>query len=394
SGRTEHAGESASDDDDVVEMGRVGGRRCCPADQPERGWSQSATPYRLELPPRSKEQHRQARTTTTTPPLHTMDEVGVAIQGQMAATTAATAEAMNSDETQQSQLLQGEVKDIEESIAPRGTDKTPQIMFDCAHSEFNGAAARAGSTDESAAQAARNLERLMSSGNQMAEGHVCDICFLAIGIPVYKYSKVNVCCMKRWCNGCVWAAIQRGMCDKCPFCRTPVPSDDASELAMVQKRVDKYDADAMFHLGSQYYLAGLGLTKDAPRAIELWTEAAELGSLDAHYELGHMYYRGDVVEEDKPRGIRHLQQAAMKGHAVSRHNLGVAEFNNGDRELAVQHWMISAKMGVENSLNAIKYMFMKGHATKAQYAESLSGYQDAFEEMKSPQREEAKRLGV
>mmetsp|Transcript_1631 Transcript_1631/g.3478 ORF Transcript_1631/g.3478 Transcript_1631/m.3478 type:complete len:230 (+) Transcript_1631:72-761(+) len=31
-GEEEHAGESASDDDDVVEMGRVGGRRCCPAD--------------------------------------------------------------------------------------------------------------------------------------------------------------------------------------------------------------------------------------------------------------------------------------------------------------------------------------------------------------------------
>ena len=41
-----------------------------------------------------------------------------------------------------------------------------------------------------------------------------------------------------------------------------------------------------------------------------------------------------------------------------------------------------------------KVMFMKGHATKAQYAEALKGYQDAVEEMKSPQREEAKRLGI
>ena len=84
----------------------------------------------------------------------------------------------------------------------------------------------------------------------------------------------------------------------------------------------------------------------------------------------------------------------MKGEAESRHNLGVVEFNMENDMLAVQHWMISAKMGYEESLNDIKGMFMEGHATKAQYAEALLGYQGAVEEMKGPQREEAKRLGV
>ena len=57
--------------------------------------------------------------------------------------------------------------------------------------------------------------------------------------------------------------------------------------------------------------------------------------------------------------------------------------------------MISAKMGNEKSLNSIKTVFKGGRATKAQYAEALLGYRDAvLEEMKSPQREEAKRLGV
>jgi len=54
--------------------------------------------------------------------------------------------------------------------------------------------------------------------------------------------------------------------------------------------------------------------------------------------------------------------------------------------------MISTKMGDEYSLNAIKEMFMEGHATKAQYAEALKGYQNALEETKSPQREEANAL--
>ena len=54
--------------------------------------------------------------------------------------------------------------------------------------------------------------------------------------------------------------------------------------------------------------------------------------------------------------------------------------------------MISTKMGYEESLTKIKDMFMKGHATKAQYAEALRGYQDAVEETKSPQREEVKAI--
>ncbi|EJK65459.1 hypothetical protein THAOC_13671, partial [Thalassiosira oceanica] len=59
---------------------------------------------------------------------------------------------------------------------------------------------------------------------------------------------------------------------------TPFSTDDASELALIQKRVDKGDAEAISHLGEIYHNGRLGLAKDISRAIELWTEAAELGS--------------------------------------------------------------------------------------------------------------------
>ena len=178
----------------------------------------------------------------------------------------------------------------------------------------------------SADSAARNLEqRLMTSGHNRPEGDWCPICFLLIELTVDGHSMRNVCCMKRVCNGCVLAARQRGLNNVCEFCRTPHPADDASELAMIQKRVDKRDAIAIYYLGDNYFYGELGLMKDVPRAIELWTEAAELGSLDAHNNLGHVYYYGEGVEEDKLRCIRHWQQAAMKGHVDSRHNLGSVE---------------------------------------------------------------------
>ena len=132
---------------------------------------------------------------------------------------------------------------------------------------------------------------------------------------------------------------------------------------MVQKRVDKGDAAAIKDLGQMYYYGELGLTKDLPRAIELWTAAAELGSLDAHCELGMLYCNGNGVEVDKPRGLHHYQQAAIKGDVPSRHNLGAVEFNAGNYDLAVQHFLISSEMGHEESLNGIRIMTIAPRST-------------------------------
>ncbi|EJK48043.1 hypothetical protein THAOC_33195 [Thalassiosira oceanica] len=231
-------------------------------------------------------------------------------------------------------------------------------------------AAAAQAAAESADQAAPSLHhRLMASGHERPEEDACPICFDLIELPMGNYSKMKLCCMKRVCDGCILEARQRGINDSCPFCGTTRPRGEASVIAMIQKRVSKGDAEAIKFLGETYYHGSLGVAKDVPRAIELWTEAAELGSLDAHCLLGIGYYIGDDVEEDEPRGIQHWQQAAMKGHAESRHMLGSVEYENGNHQLAVQHFMISAKMGNDDSLDAIKDMFKEGLATQAQYAE-------------------------
>ncbi|EJK53367.1 hypothetical protein THAOC_27214, partial [Thalassiosira oceanica] len=138
----------------------------------------------------------------------------------------------------------------------------------------------------------------------------------------------------------------------------------------VSQRKQVGDPVATGFLASAYYNGYYGLLQiDIPRAIELWTEAARLGDLNTHFKLGVIYYKGEGLEQDV-----------------------VHEYKIGNHELGVQHWMISAKMGYELSLNKIKDMYMEGHATKAQYAESLRGYQTALDETRSPQREEAKTI--
>ncbi|EJK55936.1 hypothetical protein THAOC_24269, partial [Thalassiosira oceanica] len=176
------------------------------------------------------------------------------------------------------------------------------------------------------------------------------------------------------------------MGDTCPFCRTPTPDSDAAKLALVRKRVDAKDPKANNVLADICYRGNYGLKIDIPRSFDLWTEAARLGDKDGHCRIGFLYFNGKGVEKDVARGIRHWQQAAIHGHPESRFMLGFHENDVGNHDLAVQHWMISANMGCEKSLNGIKDIFMKGHATKAQYAEVLRGYQNALEETKSPQQ--------
>ena len=160
---------------------------------------------------------------------------------------------------------------------------------------------------------------------------------------------------------------------------------------MIQARVARKDPAALYHLGRKY-VHGNGVQKDVQRAVELYNEAAELGSLEALFDLGVLYDRGYGVQEDKVRAVQFLTKAAMQGHVESRNNLGCYEGGKGNDDRAVRHLLISAKMGNENSVETIKNVFMAGDATKEQYVEALRGYQDAVEEMKSQDRDEAKRL--
>ena len=145
----------------------------------------------------------------------------------------------------------------------------------------------------------------------------------------------------------------------CPFCRTPLPKNSADVLAMIMTRVEKKDPSAIYSLGAKYGYGELGLEKDERRAMELWAEAAELGSISAHFNLGVSYWHGEGVEQDKAKGVHFFEKAAMQGHAESRHQIGLVEGHKGNHVRAVRHLLISAKMGHEDSVETIKKVFSK-----------------------------------
>jgi len=248
-------------------------------------------------------------------------------------------------------------------------------------------------------QSSRRCEECVAAGTQLvlvkrgrkrSEEDDCPICQLPLPLDPDE-SMFKPCCMEEVCNGCVLAARKRGM-DDCPFCRTPRP-DKSQALAMIQTRVDAGDPVAMFHLGTEHEIGSYGLQKDVLRAVELYLHAAELGVNKAHHNLGVLFVEGKVVEKDAAKAFQHYEAAAMCGQVSARHNLGCREYDAGNYDLALQHWMISAKLGHEYSLKNVRIFSMTGLATKADYAAALRGYQNAAEEMSSPDRDEAKSLG-
>jgi TPR repeat protein len=151
----------------------------------------------------------------------------------------------------------------------------------------------------------------------------------------------------------------------------------------MMKRVEANDAGAIHELGCYYYNGEIGLLQDRAKAMELWTQAAKLGSSEAHYNLGNVYFEGGDLKKSK----FHWEAAAMAGHEVARNNLGTLEAQSGNMERAVKHWMISASAGHYAAMDNLIIAFNKGLVSRNAMDSTLTEYNNACVEMRSEARD-------
>ena len=215
----------------------------------------------------------------------------------------------------------------------------------------------------------------------------CPICCLPLSIDVKK-STMYMCCSKIICKGCEYANDKREMelrlRQSCPFCREPWPETEAKWVKQRMKRVEANDPAALCHQGVSHYKKG-----HYSRAFQYFEKAAELGDVEAHLKLACLYHEGNVAEKDKEKYIHHLKEAAIGGHPDARYNLGCVEWNNGDKERAVKHYIIAAAQGEDGSIKALMKMFKGGFLEKEILAAALRAHQAAVDATKSPQRDAA-----
>ncbi len=145
---------------------------------------------------------------------------------------------------------------------------------------------------------------------QPDESHLgeCPICCLPLPLDVTKFT-VNSCCCKRICGGCSYSDDLRmereGLVHRCAYCREKLPETKEETNQNYTKRMKANDPLAMYQMGVKYYHDG-----DFDRAFEYYTKAAQLGSMNAHYNLSIIYSVGECVEKDTNKKIYHMEEAA------------------------------------------------------------------------------------
>jgi TPR repeat protein len=166
-----------------------------------------------------------------------------------------------------------------------------------------------------------------------------------------------------------------------------LPDTDEEVEAMLMKRVEKNDPVAMWQMGGKRHDEG-----DYKSAFEYYTKAAELGDAKAHYNLSIMYDLGQGVEKDEKKQVYHLEEAAIGGNVLARHNLGCYEDRNGKMKRAVKHFTIAANMGHEDSMKALWKYHARGLVKKEQLTATICAHHAAVDATKSQQREQAEEF--
>jgi tetratricopeptide (TPR) repeat protein len=193
------------------------------------------------------------------------------------------------------------------------------------------------------------------------------------------------CCGKSICGGCIHSFSKSGNIGTCPFCNAErIGKTDEDRVKEVMNRVEAKDAGALCQLGCYYHNGLLGLQSDREKAIELWKQAAKLGSSQAHYRSGkfELHVRGDLK-----KAKFHYEAAAMAGHEDARFNLGLMEYKSGNVERAVKHWKIAASAGNHKAMYNLLDEFEDSALIRESVDSTLAAYNNSCAEMRSEARD-------
>jgi phage FluMu protein Com len=204
-----------------------------------------------------------------------------------------------------------------------------------------------------------------------------------------KLARIDMDTYYTCCGKCIFA--MSGNNDKCPFCKAENRNKtDEEEIMQMMKRVEVKDANAMHQL-AHYYNKGIGgLLQDQSKAIELWKQAAELGSSCLHFYLGDTYDKLVDIKNAK----FHYEAAAMTGHEVARMNLGYLDYDLGNKDRAVKHITIAASGGCYRAIKALQLLFERGQVSRDVIEITLTAYNNSCAEMRSEARDTFMRLYI
>ena len=156
----------------------------------------------------------------------------------------------------------------------------------------------------------------------------------------------------------VWAALRVLGFDGILQSRQAWISDDQS-LKLLERAAAKKYLPAMVELGLCYY-TGRWVPADQQKAVELWTDAAELGSQDARVRLAIVDVRSNVTGAEATRSTQTLAEAMHSGSVLAQVALGYCyEYGIGEpqnRGEAASLYRSASQRGSQDAYRALKRM--------------------------------------
>lgn len=105
-------------------------------------------------------------------------------------------------------------------------------------------------------------------------------------------------------------------------------------------------------------------TKDYDKAEEYFKKGIKAGSVESYYQLGSLY--SAFMKKDSKYAIKEYEKAALKGHTLAMHNLGVQYYNQAKFNEAIKWYRKSADSEDNYSLEGLGHSYrMKGNLEKA-----------------------------
>jgi TPR repeat protein len=156
--------------------------------------------------------------------------------------------------------------------------------------------------------------------------------------------------------------------------------EDQRSVRLLQIGADLGDAVAQFNLGSLYYHGDL-VPKDLFKAAELYQKAADQGHASAQYHLGRLYHFGQGVPKDLFKAAEFYQKAADQGDAGAQCNLGWL-YHNGqgvpkDLENARELYQKAADQGQARAQSNLGLLYHFGQGVPKDSGKAAEFFQKA-----------------
>ena len=197
------------------------------------------------------------------------------------------------------------------------------------------------------------------------------------------------CCGKNICCGCNYKNMtnerKKGDKHKCAFCRQPRMQTAKNNIKSLKRLMKKNDPVAYMTMAGEYN-AGQNVMQSDTKTLEMFTRAAELGYAEAYVGIGLCYKEGLAVERDMAKVFEFHEVAAKKGSLQAHRYLAVVDTQN-----CIEHLKLAACAGAKESMDDLMVKYKQKLLSKEDLTQTLRAFQASCNEMKSKDREEAKK---